>query len=539
MIPSSLKLRLMRNAAMIAAYVAVAVLLLGIYLMVQGNSLGFILIGLVVFGGFYAAAEFLEFGEKSGREKYEASLTDRMMGTRSSDDPSSVPVDDLTKKDPDAPAHPRLDLDTSMIALGQSGRGKSTFAKSVIQNWDHERQGMIFHALSDGPKSNEFEEFAAAIAPAGADVIRLSTADPDVRWDVFADFGMGMAEMSNIAEGMWAAYETEKTGYDESAKALLKCAIAVCSASSEYEDFGQLDNVLTENTPEEIVSEAKKLPRSQVVTAGLESSSDLDTVYSILMGNLQNLLLSDLFDESLPTFSITEYYENPTDYVVIDNIRSDDWAAPFWRFFLSTAIQKSMELRNKQFFVLDEVDKLPRIDDLDKLASAGRSANAQGVVIAQDIHQIREIYGQNKLNTIFGNSPNRAVFQPGDPDTAEYVMESLGKAEVTEESISSSVTGKGGVNPSVNRSKSRREKYPLTENELMSMGVGEALIVSPEGWWQVKVSEPDIPEPDRPALEDPEADPEPLAEPNEMWEDNDDEGEKSVEEMRDEMPDLK
>lgn len=496
-ISDSLKLKLLRNAVVVGVVSVSGLLLVGLVLLVSGSSLGFLLIGAAVFIGFGGAAQLLDVGEQSGREVYDASLVDRITAVHDSGGtgPETVPIDNLKKKDPDCRPKPTLDLDTSMIALGQSGRGKSTFAKSVVADWDHEKRGMIFHALSEGGGDNEFAEFAEAIAPSGADVIRLSTGDADVRWDVFGDFGDSMQDMAAIAEGLWAAYETEGTGYDESAKALLKCAVAVCSAHSEYGDFGQLDDVLTENDPDEIVEMAEQLPNSKAITATLKGA-DLDPVYQILLGNMQNLLLSDLFDESLPKWSITDYYENPTDYVVIDNKRSNDWANPFWRFFLSVAIKKSMELPQKQYFVLDEVDKLPRIDDLDKLASAGRSANAQGVVIAQDIHQIREVYGENKLNTIFGNSPNRAIFQPGDPETAEFALQSLGKDEVTEQSISTSVGGgRNGVQPNVNRQKSLREKYPITENELMSMGVGECLISSPVGWWQAEVSEPELPDP--------------------------------------------
>lgn len=541
------KLAVLRNAVLVGVVGIVLLLAGGLAALVAGSSLGFLMIGAAVFGGFYGASVLLDVGEKSGREKYEVSLVDRMLATRSSgrESPEAVPIDDISKKDPDSDSQPTLDLETSLIALGQSGQGKSTFAKSVIERWDHENQGMIFHALSEGGEENEFYEFAEAIAPQSADIIRLSTADADVRWDVFADFGESMQDMAAIAEGLWKAYETEGTGYDESAKALLKCAVAVCSAHDEYGDFGQLDDVLTENDPDEIVQMAEQLPNSAAITATL-NGADLSPIYQILMGNMQNLLLSDLFDDSLPTWSITDYFETPTGFVVIDNKRSNDWANPFWRFLLSVAIKKSMERPQKQYFVLDEVDKLPALDDLDKLASAGRSANAQGVVIAQDISQIREIYGENKLNTIFGNSPNRAIFQPGDPDTAEYVMRSLGKAEVTEQSVSSSVGGnRDGINPNMNRQKSRREKYPITENELLNLDRYEALIVSPDGWWVVDVAEPDLPDPDQPAPESPDSDPKSSTGPewvsddddNSQWEDAS--GSDSIEESRQKLNDLK
>lgn len=538
MLSESLKLTLLRNIVVIGVVVTVVLFGGGLIALVGGSSLGFLMMGAAVFIVFYGGAQLIEVGEKSGREKYEAGLVDRITAVHGDggEGPETVPIDDLKKKDPDCRPKPTLDLDTSMIALGQSGRGKSTFAKSVITNWHHGMQGMIFHALSEGGSENEFVEFAESISPRGAEVIRLSTGEADVRWDVFADHGDSMQDMASVAEGLWAAYESEGTGYDESAKALLKCAVAVCSAHSEYGDFGQLDDVLTENDPDEIVEMAEQLPNSAAITATLKGA-DLDPVYQILMGNMQNLLLSDLFDDSLPTFSITDYYENPTDYVVIDNKRSNDWANPFWRFFLSVAIRKSMERPAKQYFVLDEVDKLPRIDDLDKLASAGRSANAQGIVIAQDVHQIREVYGENKLQTIFGNSPNRAIFQPGDGGTAEFVLESMGKDEVTEQSVSSSVgAGRNGVNPNVNRQKSRREKYPITENELLSMDVGECLLASPVGWWQVKVSEPELPERDRPAPEDP--DPSELESAEQKVSGDRELTEGEIKESREKLPDL-
>lgn len=502
LISENLKLKLLRNAVVVGVFGVVLSLGAGLALMVAGYSVGLLVVGLGVCGGIYGVALLIDDGEKSGRERYEASTIDRIRATISSEKSAeSVPIDDLTKKDPNSDPQPTLDLDTSMIALGQSGRGKSTFAKSVIERWNHESQAMIFHALSEGGEENEFYEFAEAIAPPFVDVTRLSTVDADVRWDVFSDFGRSMQDMAAIAEGLWAAYDSEGTGYDESAKALLKCAVAVCSAHDEYGDFGQLDDVLTEHTADEIVQMADQLPNSAAITATLKGA-DLGPVYQILMGNLQNLLLSDLFDTSLPTWSISDYFDNPSGYVVIDNKRSTDWTNPFWRFLLSVAIKRSMERPAKQYLVLDEVDKLPALDDLDKLASAGRSANAQGVVICQNISQLRETYSENKLNTIFGNSPNRAIFQPGNGETAEFVLKSMGKAEVTEQSVSSSMNpSRKGVNPNVNRSKNIAEKYPITENELLNMGVGEALLVSPNGWWLADVSEPELPERDVPALE--------------------------------------
>lgn len=477
------------KASLVLAFFA-SLVWIGIYIK-YGYGVAMIFAGVVVGGSIYSYGEFFAGeDETSGREKYDVGFIERQQAKRLvSDDPSQIPVNALSKKSPESDSTPKIDIETSLIALGQTGRGKSTFAKSVINRWNHERQGMILHALSDGPGSNEFEEFASAISRPEADVIRLSTAAPDVRWDVFQDYDTRMTEMANVAEGMWESESSKATGYDESAKALLTCALAVTSA--KYNDFAYLDNVLTELDVEEIVEMTRNLPNSAAVVGPLDtmSNSELSSAYSVLMGRMRNLLMSDLFDESLPSFSLLEYYSNPVDYVVIDNIRSDTYARPFWRFFLSTAIDLSMENPEKQYFVLDEIDKLPQIEGLSELASAGRTANAQGVLIAQDIHQIKTVYGDEVFQTIWGNSPNRAVFAPGDSETAEYVLESLGKDEMTRQSVSGS-----RADPNSSRSRSREDQYPVTPRRLMGMGVGECLIQSRYGWWIAQISEPSFTE---------------------------------------------
>lgn len=456
-----------------------------------GFDVATIFAGVVVGGSIYGYAEFfVGEDERSGREKYDAGFLERQQAKwLDSDDPSQVSIDDLSKKSSNADPTPELDLETSLLALGQTGRGKSTFAKSVINRWNHQRQGIILHALSDGAGPNEFEQFVGAVSSPESDVVRLSTADPDVRWDVFQDYDTRMTEMVNIAEGMWDSESSKPTGYDESAKALLTCALAITSA--KYDDFAYLDDVLTRLEVDEIVETTRNLPNSAAVVGSLDSMShsELSSAYSVLMGRMRNLLMSDLFDESLPSFSLLEYYSNPVDYVVIDNIRTDTYARPFWRFFLSTAIDLAMENPEKQYFVLDELDKLPQIDGLSELASAGRTANAQGVLIAQDIHQIKTVYGEEIFQTIWGNSPNRAVFAPGDSQTAEYVLESLGKDEMTQQSISGSQ-----ADPNLSRSRSREDRYPITPRQLMGMSVGECLIQSRYGWWIAQIREPTFPE---------------------------------------------
>jgi hypothetical protein len=299
-----------------------------------------------------------------------------------------------------------------------------------------------------------------------------------------------MQDMKTISDGIWESQESIDTGWSDSARAILTAALAVTSARSG--DIADLPDVLSRD-PVDIVEDCQQLPQGQIVTSSLSSmsSSDLDTAHSNLMSTIEPLLLSEIFDESLPTVSLTTYFDNPRGYICLDNVRSDSYARPFWRFLIQTAIDLSMQHPQTQYFVLDEFDKLPRISNLDELASAGRSAGSLGILAAQDVHQIDARY-PDLGRSIYSNSPNRAVFAAGDEDTAELALSAIGRDEMTQKTISEKSGIRDGVTPDQGINKQRTEQYPLTRRELMDLDVGECLIDSPDGWWVSKITEPEL-----------------------------------------------
>jgi len=84
LISEQFKLAVLRNAVFVGVVGIVLLLAGGLAALYLGSSIGFLMIGAAVFGGFYGGAMLLDVGEKSGREKYEVSLVDRMLATRSS-----------------------------------------------------------------------------------------------------------------------------------------------------------------------------------------------------------------------------------------------------------------------------------------------------------------------------------------------------------------------------------------------------------------------------------------------------------------------
>lgn len=450
----------------------------------------FMLISLVM-GWIALTSDIFDAESSDGRDEFNVSWIRSRLSARKSQqskDPDIVAVDRVEKKGRNAGNVPTFETDTSLIVLGQTGKGKSTFIKERLLHW-HPYDGVIAHALSNTSGPNEFESFISQWNP-DDDVIRLSSQGSTHRWDPFMDFSASMQDMRSIAVGMWESRNTVETGWSDSAKSLLTAALAVTKA--QYDDFAKLPNVL-EQGPQEIIKKAQSNPNAAVVLSGLDgmSEKDLGTAHSNLMNEISPLLLSELFDDDLPRFSLRGYFDGKQqDNVVLDNIRQDKFARPYWRFFLQTAIDLSMDSDSRQRFLLDEVDKIPKIDNLDELASAGRSDGSTAIIAAQDRSQIESIYG-TMTDSIYANCPNRVVFNVGDGETAEWVLSGLGKHELEQRTVTRS-TGNLETEEARSISETRRDSVPVSEHELMSLEIGEALIQSPDGWWLSKLTEPEL-----------------------------------------------
>lgn len=420
-------------------------------------------------------------GASSGREQFDTSWRTSVRGWIEDTD---LPTDRVMKRDPDGPATPSLDDDTSTIALGQTGTGKSTFVKSRVQSWDFDG-AVIAHALSEPGGRNEFADF---FEDRGQDVVMLSSRTSDVRWDPFLDLDESLRDMETLATGIFETREVVETGWSEPARAMLVSALAVTSA--RHGDFAKLSDVL-ERGPEFIADEIEKVPDSGLVAAPITSldESERRTVYTTLLNQIRPLLRSDIFDSTKYRMSLREYLNDPgREVLVLDNIREDRYARGFWRFFLQSAIDMGFSVDGDQQFLLDEFDKLPEIDNLDELASAGRSAGLLGMLVAQDVHQIEDHYG-SMARSIWNNCPNRVMFRAGDVDTANLALSSIGEVEMRTQTVSDD-TEMGHEDERT--STAVEDRAPLLTGDLTNLDVGEALVQSPDGWWLCKLTEPDL-----------------------------------------------
>jgi hypothetical protein len=344
--------------------------------------------------------------------------------------------------------------------------------------------------MSQPDETNEYTELFEA---EGQTVDLISSRNSTVRWDPFLDSEDTFAAMENIAEGILASEDAKETGWTQHVRSYFVCALAL--TDGKHSDFAHLDDVLA-MTPDEMLEEVTKLPNSELYTTALNGmdEEDLQIVHTNLLNRIRPMLQTDFFDEDLPRISISDYVQDPAGRViVIDHIGRDSFADGLFKFFFEQAIEFEMEQPEQSYFILDEFDELPYLSNLKRLITEGRSTNTLGFFITQDIHQINDKYGEI-AETFWSNCTNRIMFRPGDSDTAELALSSIGTYDVQSQAKSDD-TDFGKENERF--SQSVEEKHPISTHELTTdFGVGDAVVISDSGWWICNLKEPTIEHPD-------------------------------------------
>ena len=405
----------------------------------------------------------------SGRHEFAPSAGDRL---RRIFERSGLFVDDVMKRDPDADLEtPKLGDGVSTAVTGQTRNGKSAFVKGEMTKWD-KNVAVVAHAIAENEGRNEMEDHLRDTMC--REIIRISSRDSTHRWDPFLDNPQNTQSINRISDMMFGAGDPPQTGWTPGAKSYLRAVLTICSV--EFDDFSRVPEVLSRD-PANVVDRLDVVPGTKMLRQALSANDNLLTIQQVLINSLGTILTSETFNSQLPALSLFDYYNDPTQKaIVLNNYEADTFAHPFFRFFLESAISYALESRTYEYFVLDEVDKLPRIRNLSNLASAGAKVNCEAIVMFQNKTEMDHVYGSDVTDTIWSNAPNRVSFRCGDTQTADLVLGSLGQKEIEATSVSVH-------SAKTSTTRSHTDRLPVTQHTLTHLSTGEALVSSPHGWW--------------------------------------------------------
>ncbi|MBO7644926.1 MAG: type IV secretory system conjugative DNA transfer family protein [Alphaproteobacteria bacterium] len=122
-------------------------------------------------------------------------------------------------------------------------------------------------------------------------------------------------------------------------------------------------------------------------------------------------------------------------------------------------------------FALDEMPKMQKLDAVIQGPDLGRGCKVSYLIIGQDIHQIREKYGEDAASTIISTTAAKIVLRQNDPETAKRFSEMMGMKQTKKVEVKD---GKEVETP--------KEEPIYSEYEIMRLPADKQLIIY-QGWY--------------------------------------------------------
>ncbi len=122
-------------------------------------------------------------------------------------------------------------------------------------------------------------------------------------------------------------------------------------------------------------------------------------------------------------------------------------------------------------FVLDEMPKMQKLDAVIQGPDLGRGCKVSYLIIGQDIHQIRERYGEDAASTIISTTAAKIVLRQNDPETAQRFSNMMGLK------MTKKTENKDGKEVEV-----PKEEPLYTEMDIMKLKEGKQIVIY-QGWY--------------------------------------------------------
>ena len=390
-----------------------------------------------------------------------------------------VPLEEVTKKKEGAAPLPVLSVNVSTLVLGESGSGKTTSIRTMLDQipFDDESATLVHDFKTD--YREYFEE-------RGLEFMTISIEGSDVIWNMFLD----VTRERQYREIAWAMMGTAngRDPFHKPAVSVLKAAMVLLHR--EGQDGGttpthaDLKNLL-DRPPTELYETLSE--------AGIQGGEQLNPEVGGA-GNIYNHLhdrVDPLFEGDFGragSFSLREWTEHPEGRALLVDNRSNEkkTIGPMLRVVLDEAIRHSMDTDSETNYILDEIDQLPALERLGTVASAGRGEGVRALIGIQTVGQLSAVY-EKQTNGILGNCIQGIYFGPGEAETVEYILDSLGEYRETVTNRTRSRSRESYSSSSTTREENRA---PITSGELRDMDSGEVVVESRSEWWIGKVAKP-------------------------------------------------
>ncbi|WP_353685429.1 type IV secretion system DNA-binding domain-containing protein [Thermodesulfovibrio sp. 3462-1] len=163
------------------------------------------------------------------------------------------------------------------------------------------------------------------------------------------------------------------------------------------------------------------------------SSKQAMSVFAVMMQYVKSF---EFMARAGGDFSIRRWLEDPQGGFIFITSYSDikDTLRPILSLFLDLMGRKLLslpdDLNRRIFFIIDEFGTLQRLSTIVQLLTLSRSKGGSVWVGIQDVGQLDKIYTPALRQAIVNACGSNLVFSVADPETARFLSEKIGEAEV-------------------------------------------------------------------------------------------------------------
>ncbi|WP_226023660.1 type IV secretory system conjugative DNA transfer family protein [Halomicrobium salinisoli] len=420
------------------------------------------------------------------------------------DDEFVVPMATVDETSAEAPAVPRINRSLSTAFIGETGSGKTSAMQLFAEQYPNDDVAIFVHdygddfqafyadKLAQNSEDSPDEQPESSNGDQAGEVLRIAARDSDVVWNLFQDVEREQ-DLREVAAAVFGESEGNDPFHNPAQQVFEACLLFFYRKATERDRLDKLGHDDIVRFVNQEMAEMYGALQSYDDLQGAASHIDPDsgrgapTVYSTLHEHVRDVFVGDFAEYG--QFSIRDYLADPEDVLVVDSSSGDlETCGPMFRLLLDWAIKRAMTSSTEANFILDEIDRLPRLHQLPELAARGRSEGARALLGVQTVGQLEYRYG-GASSGVLGNCPQGVYFAPGDSETTEYILDEVGERrdDVASKSVSRSKRDESPEFNSPRQSRSRTvrqtDRSPVPSGELKQFTAGECVVKSPGHWW--------------------------------------------------------
>tara|TARA_R110001583_G_scaffold195445_1_gene373722 strand:- start:9318 stop:11021 length:1704 start_codon:yes stop_codon:yes gene_type:complete len=316
--------------------------------------------------------------------------------------------------------------------FGMPGSGKSVIVKYLLSQIDKAQEHMFIFDEKKEYTEILFDDRSVLIAPWDS---------RSMRWGAAKDLDTE-SQIHNFAHMIVA--DKDKPFWHQSAVELFTALVISLQDNKDswmWRDFIKL-TTLDDSELKALLSEYRP-SLARFMQEGNETSGN------VMMNLLSNIgwiqQLANIEDPDAEPFSIKEYLSGDTSttkVIVQSDNRYRSLSAPYFSALFSIYCTEYLSNGgindSPSWLILDEMGQIPPTDLLHEWLSTSREYEGRTIIGTQSVHQIYELYGKDKANTILsmcGNLICLAASSAG--EDADFFSKALGEQIVERPSINS------------------------------------------------------------------------------------------------------